>query len=285
MTLLGWLSDTHIEADATSDDPGPTNQLPTDFNKLVSMGVDDVYFNGDLVHPDESGEVPHVPQGAYDRFWSLIDGTSDPDKFRAANPGNHDIPVQRFLRSDDRAVLRGRWDYDDDGVSVFMINTQATGFASGSPGLRSGIGETSPRCSRRDLDWLDRQLDDAGSNAKIIFAHALLNPKIIDAEFNGLAEENNTYEYVKNWGYAQSILEKHNKVVVPQGHVYTFDGAADEFSVTINGVDYLHTQHYYDEGNDSATTFGYIDVTDSSITATAEEHSDGTTYTLLDKTF
>lgn len=289
MVLLGWMSDMHVRPSESDTPSGATTEFQTDYNKLVTTyGTEDVYFTGDQVHPASQGEPPHVPKAAYDRFWSLVDGTDDSgDSVRSAIPGNHDIPIQGHLEADERAVLRARVDYPDDNVTVLMVNTQANSFVTGGrvDGDNNATGAAVPRMPYSDIRWMDEQLDDAGSNAKIILPHAVMYPTANSAFPEvGYTSGGRVYHLIENWRAAHRVLSGYNKVVVPQSHIYSF-GSGMEDSTTVDGVEYVRTQHYHRGSDDSVHTFGRIDVSGSSVTVTTEEHSDGTEYTNLDKTF
>lgn len=262
--------------------------MQADFNKLTeTYGVDDVFFTGDMTqHGPNQTTRPHVEEAAYDRLWSLVEGAIRPGKLRAYIPGNHEVPIQTFLESDDRTTLRKRIDYDAAGVSVFLINTHGPGFTPGDLSGENGMGVTVPRIPRRDLEWLDKQMADAGSNAKLVLPHA---PPYGFPGKPSFDVENNTgpsqrYEVCENQLYAHKILSSYNKVVVPVSHLFQF-GSDKEDSHTIDGVHYVEKQHYYEEATDEVYTFGRINVTSSGCQVVTEEHSDGTTYTPLDVTF
>jgi len=228
-----------------------------------------------------------LAETAYGRFWdTILPGTTDAgDALKYAIPGNHDVPVQGFVKSDPRAVLRARVDYDTAGVTVLLLNTQANSMVTGGTGERGGIGPCVPRAPRSDLEWLDNQLADAGSNAKLVLPHALLHPMDNATIFNGNMDVDGaqTYEFIENWDYCHnSVLSNHSKVVVPQSHQYD---QTSESSSTIDGVEYVRTQHYSNDSDPaSPDTYSYIDITDSSVTITSIAQ-DGTTSTNLDKTF
>jgi len=285
MVKLGWMADTHIptqsEVDEGGASSGATDKFVTDYNKLVNnQGVDDIYFAGDACHAQGGSPVPRVDQDEYSVFWDQIAKTDDPDRLKYVVPGNHDIPIQEFVKSEERAVLRERVDYDADGVSVFVINTHPDGFVTAAPG---GGGVTQPRLAYADLDWLDQQLADAGSNTKIVIPHAYLYPTIFTT-IGGMMTSDKRYQVVSNYLDVHDVLKQYNKVVVPQAHRYVHS-SSDEGSTTVDGVHYARTQHYYRESDDSVTTFNWITADSSSCTIMAEEHSDGTTYTDLDVTF
>lgn len=293
MVLLGWMQDMHIHEDSTHSSPGADDEFQTDYDKLVdTYTVDDVYLTGDLVHGRPKGRRPHTLKADYDRFLSLLDGTTDAGgSMRAMIPGNHEVPLQTFLESDDRAVLRKRIDYDTAGVTVLLVNTTATGYVTGNSGSGSdntGVGVTVNRLPYADVQWLDDQLSDAGSNAKLILPHAATYTTPSGATkgngINGDLGPDSLYWVCTNYERIHSVISQYNKVVVPFSHLYQF-GSGNETSATVDGVDYVSTQHYYDASADAATTFGRIDVDSSSCTITTEEHSDATEYTPLDVTF
>ncbi len=297
MVRLGWMQDSHINDEESSDTSGASySMLYEDIDTLDSFyGVDDIYFTGDLVAPSKTGQVPHAKPSYFDEFWRLVDQANNPDLVRYATPGNHDVPLGVFLDSDPRCVLRKRIDYPDDGVSVFLVNTHAHGYVTGSPGQsaddQSNIGPDVPLVPYRDLKWLDEQMADAGSNAKIVLPHAEMVPHGSgigpDTGPHGRLQylstsELNWYEVVRNFHLCEEILSKYNKVVVANSH--TRPGG--QGSTTINGVDYAWKKHYWGFSDPpSVRTFGYFDVTSSGVTLKTVEHSDGTEYTLLDKTF
>jgi len=290
MVNIGIIHDTHVRPNASDSPSGGGSQMIEDYDHQVqTKGAEDVYLLGDQVHPNTDGQVPHIDPAAYDRFWSLFGETADGGAaVNAAIPGNHDVPIQGHLEADDRAVLRKRVDYPDDGVTVLLMNTYANGLTTGGPaGYQSGIGPNATRTPYADLKWLDDQLADAGDNAKLVLSHAplsLLNTNLSPGTdgFNGEMLENDVYNVPMNWKLSRKILSKYDKTINLFGHVYQFANRGHD---TINGVDYVYKYHYHDGSDDTVTTLPFVDIDSSSAKIVSIDHSDKSETTLIDKTF
>lgn len=293
MVKLGLISDTHFEEDSNNTNPGPITQFPTDFDDLLSRGCTDIYHGGDLAARADQSARPHVIPECYDVFYDeVLPNCSDPSALRAVIPGNHDVPLPVFLEADDRHVLRKRIDYDSAGVSVFLLNTQATGYSTGgNPGSRNGaIGPSIPRIPYRDIRWLDEQLADAGDNAKLIIPHAAPYG-VKGGNFGGTPAGNNnlsaskTYWTVENGRYFHEVVSQYSKVTVPYNHIYTF-GASDRGAETVDDVEYVQRQHYYHEDDDEAHDYALIDIDSTQVDIDIYSHNDtGIVAEPLDKTF
>lgn len=296
MVKLGWMQDSHINDSGISDRSGVDGAITTDIDTLGNTyGVEDIYWTGDQVAPANSGSVPHVDDADFERFWNLVDNATYSDLVRYAIPGNHDTPIQNHLKSDDRAILRARVDYDSEGVTVLLVNTHANGYVSGSPGTTGGTGQTTPNMPYRDLKWLDEQLEDAGNNAKLILPHAglfaidsgITFPTTVDTNPTRRVLKNKRgeyYEFVENFNQVHATIQKYDKVVVPVSHLFQ-QGSGSRGKETVDGVEYVHKNHYWNSNANDASTFGFIDISGSGATVKTVEHSDGTEYTLLDKAF
>lgn len=123
MVRLGWLSDSHIDPTSSA---GAGETLTEDITALFEdYGVEHLYFNGDAVFRAAAfadGDYAHSTPEFYDHFWNLVDQSGYGEKL-ICTPGNHDVPLQYFVESDDRARLRYERTYDDEGVTVLMMNT------------------------------------------------------------------------------------------------------------------------------------------------------------------
>lgn len=281
---FGWMQDMHFRPPG-AERTDAASIFQSDYNDLVTnKNVDEVFLTGDQVHPDGSGDVPHIPESAYNRLWdTILGGTVDGgDAVSVALPGNHDIPIQTFVQSDPRATLRKRVDYPGDNLTVLFVNTQAASMVTGSRGNKGGVGETRPRVPRADLEWIDRQLADAGSNAKLVVPHAPLYPTM-DPPFNGNVNVGNEYEYVSNWETCHEILSSYNKVVSLHSHYFN---ESSETSDRVDGVEYVRTIHYSNDTDPaSPESYGYVDIDGSGCTVTTENSSSGTVNTNLGITF
>lgn len=84
------------------------------------------------------------------------------------------------MAADDRCVLRDQIDYPADNLTALFLNTQATGFVTGStgPNDQGGVGTEVCRVAYDDVQWLDAQLADARrlGHAVLIVPHAALTP-------------------------------------------------------------------------------------------------------------
>lgn len=295
MVKLGWMQDMHIHHDDTFSAPGPRQRFVDDANRLINThNVEDIYLTGDMVHGRPKGRVPHTVAEDYDQFWNLVSQTDDPDRFRAAVPGNHEAPLRIYLDSDDRAALRKRVDYADDGLSVFLVNTSAPSWITGNEdtnaGVNTGVGTTVPRMPYADIEWLDEQLADADNQgyAKLILPHGAtyLTPPGADEGngTNGNLSPGDVYWVCTNYKHIHSIISQYSDVAVAFSHLYQF-GSGNETSYTVDGVDYVSTQHYYNASSDSLTTYGIIDADSGGITITTEQHGSLNTFTPLDATY
>jgi hypothetical protein len=281
MVTLGWMSDAHVNTDGGSA-PGPGATLTADMDDLFNnKGVSHIYWNGDQVAADDPNREPHSIPAYYDEFWSLVDNSAQPSNVTAI-PGNHEAPIQTHVQSDDRAVLRFRDDYDADNVTVIGMNTAAPGFVTGGGG--QGVGWTRGHVPRRDIKWLDDQLADAGTNAKVVFFHhqpQFLNNQVQYTDNRDYIGNAESYWICQNYKAITDVLESYNKVVVPTGHIFQFQNDGSE---TVNGVDYLYKKHYYDTTSDTIYNYAYIDVTSTSATATVVAQ-DGTETQIYTQTF
>lgn len=286
---IGWIQDTHTTADPNEPAPGAQQELVSMIDDLGAKGCDTIVHTGDLVHPVASADIPHVTEDEFNRFWSLVDQSSYGDLVEYAVPGNHDIPLQTYLESDNRAKLTERIDFDSAGVTMILLNTQATGYTTGSnsPEGQGGASTEIPRVPLRDVEWMDEQLTDAGSNAKLIMPHA---PTYFqeNAAYNAVHSQNGTlgqggsYQITWNYQYIHDTLKQYNKVVEPTSHVYDH---SDEGSEQANGVWYAWKLHTYDHSTESMQTYAYIDIDSTGCTITTVNYSDGVENIILDTTF
>ena len=293
MVRIGWLSDSHI--DPRESKWGAGELLTEDITALFEeYSIDFLFFNGDAVTRgdtfDAVGEgatyegdyYEHSTPEFYSRFWELVDQSGYGDRV-AVVPGNHDIPLQYFLESDDRAHLRYKRTYDD-GVTVLMVNTAGPGAVNGSVG--SGYGWSVGYVPYKDLQWLDRQLAKAGNDTKIVYFHhhAWLTPgdPLASAETDTLTQDQG-YFVCQNYNAIHNILSSYNKVICPQGHTPQFRA---EGSSQVDGVEYLYKKHYYDaQSHNGVTTYAYLDTTSEQCTVTTIDHNSDQEKVILDKTF
>jgi hypothetical protein len=290
MVQIGWLSDSHIDPFAESESNGPTEFpgagecLTEDITSLFrDYGIQDLYFNGDAVfQSDAFYESPytHSQPGHYDRFWELVDDSGYGDSV-ICSPGNHDVPLQYFVESDERARLQYKKEYDE--VTVLMVNTAGSGWVSGSP--ESGYGWTTGYVPYSDLQWLDQELEKAGDNAKVVYFHHHAwftpgDPKASTAtDSQSLAD---LYWVCRNYNAIHDILSSYDKVVCPQGHVAQM---TSEGSSNVDGVEYLYKKHYYHVFDGGVTTYAYLDVDSTQVTATTVDHNSGKENEILNKRF
>lgn len=293
MMRIGWLQDSHTTVPG-AEEPGAQAELTADYDYLDhEKRVDIIVHGGDCVHPtdEQRSKDPHTTPSYYERFWSLIDATDTPELFEYAVPGNHDVPLATFLRSDDRATIRKRVDYPAHNVSVFYINTHMPGIVTGSPGTASqgGVGTEVPRVSYRDLQWLDAGLADAESkdHTQLVIGHA--SPYFLDdsgikdassAPSTSVMPQRSMYMVCSNYNAFHTVLSKYSKVVVPISHLYQF---TSEGSQQIDGVHYVWKYHYTRQRK-SFETFAYIDVDGQRAIITTIDHDTRSESVILDTT-
>lgn len=290
MVRIGWLQDTHTKHDPTLPVPGAQQELIDAYNYLdTAKHVDTIVHGGDVCHPEDETADPHVRPRAYDRFFDLVEQTNDPTLLSHLVPGNHDTPLATFVEADDRCTLRRRVEFPGESVTMVLLNTHINSIVTGSPGSDSqgGVGTEYARVSRADVKWLDKQLADAGSNAKLVVPHASLTPlpECEYASVNGYRGEINdrsAYNIVMNHKYVHGTLSKHENVVVPVSHLYQF---ADEGSQVIDDVSYAWKRHYWKGSDNSFYTYGYIDIDGTGCTITTVDQSTRNETTILDTTF
>ncbi|NIB99400.1 metallophosphoesterase [Halobacterium sp. R2-5] len=283
MVRIGWLSDSHIDPTSSA---GADEKLPQDIASLFdTYGVQDLFFNGDAVFKasafNEGGYAHSTPE-FYDQFWEFVDQSGHGEKV-ICTPGNHDVPLQYFVESDDRARLRYKKTYDDEGVTVLMMNTVGPGAVSGSQ--EAGYGWTNGYVPYRDLQWLDEQLDEAGDNAKVVYFHhhAWLTPDDpLASAPTDTQSIDQLYWVCRNYRAIHDILSSYDKVVCPQGHTAQF---AEEGSSNVDGVEYLYKKHYYNVRDGGVTTYAYIDVSPNRCTVTTVDHDTDKETTILDTKF
>lgn len=283
MVRIGWLSDSHIDPTSTA---GAGEKLPQDIRALFEThGIRDLYFNGDAVFKASAfaeGDYAHSTPEFYERFWRLVDQSGHGEKLVCV-PGNHDVPLQYFVESDDRARLRYKQTYEDEGVTVLMMNTAGPGSVSGSQ--EAGYGWTNGYVPYRDLQWLDDQLDQAGDNAKVVYFHhhAWLTPgDPLASAPTDTQSIDQLYWVCRNYRAIHDILSSYDKVVCPQAHTAQF---ADEGSSCVDGVEYLYKKHYYNVRDGGVTTYAYLDVSPERCTVTTVDHDTGRENTILDTRF
>lgn len=257
MVRVGWLSDSHI--DPTSDagaGKGLTEDIATLFRR---WNVEHLYFNGDAVFQAgafSGGDYAHSTPEYYDRFWELVDESGYGDR-TIVTPGNHDVPLQYFVESDDRARLKYKRRYDREGVTVLMVNTVGPGAVSGSQ--EAGYGWTNGYVPYEQLEWLDRELSNAGDDTKLVFFHhhAWLTPgDPLASAPTDTQSIDQLYWVCRNYRAIHDILSDHEKVVCPQAHTAQF---SDEGSSCVDGVHYLYKKHYFNVRDGGLTTYAYID--------------------------
>lgn len=278
---IGWVQDSHTTIPG-ADSPGAQEELIEDYNYLATAKhADIIVHGGDCVHPtdEQRSTDPHTTPAYYERFWKLIDATDDPSLFEYAVPGNHDIPLATFVRSDERATLRKRVEYPEHKLSIFYINTHSPGIVTGSPGTNSqgGVGTEVARISYRDLRWLDAGLADAESkdHAQLVIGHA--SPYFLDgsgipdassASSPPVMPQRSLYMVCSNYNAFHGVLSRYSKVVVPISHLYQF---TSEGSKEIDGVHYVWKYHYTRK-REIIETFAYIDIDESHARITTVDH-------------
>lgn len=292
MPRVGWMSDTH-QSGPNDSVPGPQDRITQDLNSLFnSYGSEHVYIGGDLAHPEDKTTVPHLEGDELDEFWKYVDKCDYPAKITAC-PGNHDVPIQHFLQSDeDRTVLRGEYAHGDS-LRVYLMNTVPTATVTGSPGItggtgdgQGGIGVIYGRIPYADLLWLDDRLTQAPDTAtKVVMTHHHVYFSN-DSNLQGYSyspDDNfrnpNNYWVCLNHEKIHDVLSSHSRVIVPQNDVYQF---SSEGYRQLDGVYYLWKKHYYKGGNDSVHTYAYIDGDSTGATVTTVDHSTGSMNTILD---
>lgn len=271
MVRVGWLPDVH-QSQENSTLPGPQDRFTHNLNTLGdTYDVADVFCTGDCTHPQDNdrGNVPHITKTDIDTFWRYVDKSRVGDRVHAI-PGNHDVPLQTFLASDDRAIWRGRFTYD--GVTIIALTTAVPGAVTGSPGHpydQGGVGVNHAYVSYADLVWLEEQLDAAGDDVKIVFPHHatyFVNAPGLDAYSpDGNYREGNSYDVCLNYASIHSLLASYEKVVVPFSHLYQFESAD---SYTEDGIIYAWKRHYYEFTADRVHTYAYLDATNTAVQLT-----------------
>jgi len=289
MITLGWLKDTHQPPHESSGYDGPQEQITQDIEAMFNeFGVDRWVHTGDPSHPigDHRGRVPHMGEGVYSAFWDYVEQSGHYDDLLGILPGNHDVPLQNFLESDNKTVLNQAVHFDT-GVSVLMINSVGGGTHTGSPSHADepgGYGVDYGYVPEYVLDWLDEQLDHAADNLKLVFPHHHLQfqsdsaVEHVHSPDDTLREEN-MYWVVLNHRRVHDRLARHDKVVVPQSHVFQFDweGVRNK-----DGVRYLTSKHYYDLVNDEKRgTWGVIEAANEHVRVVTVD-PEGAENTLLD---
>lgn len=281
MARIGWLCDSHIDP---FNETGAGERLTEDVVSLFEdHGISDLYFNGDAVakgNPWNDDSYAHSVPEHYERFWELIDKSGYGDRVICI-PGNHDVPLQYFLDSDDRARLSHKASYD--GVTVLMVNTVAPGWVSGS--RQTGYGWTNGYVPYRQLRWLDEELEAAGNDMKIVYFHhhAWLTPDdpLASAPTDSQSVEQ-LYWVCRNYRAIHQILSSYEKVICPQGHTAQF---VAEGSSQVDGVEYLYKKHYYEVRDDGVTTYAYIDADENGCTVTTIDHNTKEETVILDKEY
>ena len=286
MVRIGYFSDTHVCTD-NPDSPGAGARMTEDIRSLFTdYDVNSLYFNGDQVAPNDGFEDnngnPHSKPAYYNKFWDLVDDSGFGERI-IATPGNHECPLQDFIRSDERARLRYKTEFD--GVTLLMMNTSVPAWVTG--GFGAAYGWNNGYVSQSDLEWMDEQLNKAGDNAKMVFFHhhAWLTPGDPVASAPGDTEtmhQANLYEVCRNYQAIHDILSSYDKVIVPQGHTFQF---TDEGSSNVDGVEYLYKKHYYSVFTDTVTTYEFIDVSPEKCTVTTVDHNTGDENVILNKNF
>ncbi|NKE37267.1 hypothetical protein GWG54_15860 [Natronococcus sp. JC468] len=289
MVRIGWLSDSHVDPFSSpdvgrTDLPGAGECLTEDIVSLFeTYGIEDLFFNGDAVFQSDAfwdSEYEHSWPAFYDRFWELVDNSGYGDNV-VCTPGNHDVPLQYFVESDERAHLKYKKEYDD--VTVLMVNTAGNGWVSGSPEM--GYGWTSGYVPYKDLQWLDRELSRAGDNAKIVYFHhhAWFTPGDPNASSETDSQSaSELYWVCRNHRAIHEILSSYDKVVCPQGHT---SQTQTEGSSNVDGVEYLYKKHYHHVYDGGVTTYAYLDVDSTGAMVITVDHDTGKENTILNKTF
>lgn len=291
MVKIGWMSDSHIDPFSSpdvgkTDLPGAGERLTEDIASLFEeYGIEDLYFNGDAVFQSDAffdSDYKHSWPAFYDRFWELVDNSGYGQSV-ICSPGNHDVPLQYFIESDERAQLRYKREYKREGITVIMMNTVGPGWVSGSP--HSGYGWANGYVPRKDLDWLDQELSKAGDNAKVVYFHhhAWLTPGDPRASADtDTQSQDELYWVCRNYQSIHDILSSYDKVVCPQGHTAQFSA---EGSSNVDGVEYLFKKHYYHVMNGNVTTYAYIDVDSNGIEVVTIDHDSSSENLILKKSF
>lgn len=304
MTKIGWMSDSHNREDKSG---GALGALTTDMQTLVdTVGVSDIYWTGDQVHPTDKSTRPHYPADKYNAFWDYVDDSGYYGRVAAAIPGNHEVPVGNWLKSDPKAVRRFHKRYSD-GLTVLALNTVASGFmtGAGSLGTQGGVGPNIGKVSYNDVYWMKRKLANApDTDTKLVFFHhppffiedSSLQASNITIDHTPYSPDQNyrtenRYDVCLNWFDLHQELAQQPRVVVPVSHIYQFsyEGSVPSSSTSFGGnfpVDYVYKKHYY-KGvpTTGVETYAYIDADSTGVTITTKEHSTGATTTILDKTW
>lgn len=283
MVRIGWLPDPHVHP---AEEVGPGERLTTDIVSLFEeYGIEKLYVNGDLASGhgsfDDSG-YEHTPPEYYNRFWKLVDDSGYGDHL-VCTPGNHDVPLQHYLASDDRARLRYKEVHE--GVTVLMVNTVGPGWVSGSP--ECGYGWTNGYVPYGDLRWLDDELAAAGDDAKVVYFHhhAWLTPgDPLASAPTDTQSIDQLYWVCRNYRAIHDVLSSYENVICPQGHTAQY---ATEGSSRVDGVEYLYKKHYADIRPDTSpvTTYAYLEVDRERCTVTTIDHDSGAENVVLDTTF
>ncbi len=283
MIRLGWMSDSHIDPES---DAGAGSGLTDDIAGLFERrNVEHIYFNGDAVFQAgafSGGEYAHSTPEYYDRFWRLVDESGYGESV-TVTPGNHDVPLQYFVESDDRARLRYKRRYPDAGVTVLMVNTVGPGWVSGSQ--EAGYGWTNGYVPYKQLRWLDEELSAAGDDAKLVFFHhhAWLTPgDPLASAATDTQTIDQLYWVCRNYRAIHDVLSSHDKVVCPQAHTAQF---AAEGSSCVDGVEYLYKKHYYNVRNGGLETYAFVDANRRSCRVTTVDHDTRDENEILEKRF
>lgn len=292
MVRIGWLKDTHQPPHDSGGYDGPQELITRDIEAMFDKYDADWWIHtGDPSHPsgDHRGRVPHMGPGVYDAFWEYVNASRHYEDLLGIVPGNHDVPLERFLNSDKKAVLFKSAHFEE-GVSIILINTAGGGTHTGSPTPRDdpgGYGVDYGYLPEYVLNWLDDQLREAGDNLKLVFPHHHLQFQADEAVPRAFSpddtlREENMYWVVLNHRRVHKRLADHDKVVVPQSHLFQFEQEAVR---TKNGVRYLATKHYYDMPNDRKRgTWGVIEAERDKVRVVTVE-PDGSDSELLDHSF
>lgn len=283
MVRVGWLSDSHIDP---RSDAGAGEGLSEDIAELFEMwDIEHLYFNGDAVFQAggfDSGGYAHSTPEYYERFWRLVDESGYGDRV-TVTPGNHDVPLQYFVESDERARLKYEETYDQAGVTVLMVNTVGPGAVSGSQ--EAGYGWTNGYVPYNQLQWLDEELSKAGDDTKLVFFHhhAWLTPgDPLASSATDTQSIDELYWVCRNYRAIHDVLSDYDNVVCPQAHTAQF---TDEGSSRVDGVEYLYKKHYYHVRDGGMTTYAFIDATEDHCTVTTVDRNTHEKNVILDAEF
>jgi len=292
MVKIGWMQDTHLSYD--NNKGNPTDTASNVDSLMTSLGCADWWLTGDAIHPNPpENKIPHVPnlEAAYDNLLNVV--SDHYDSLEAILPSHHDAPYQLAVEQDEKIKTWHTKTYDGDGVTTILLDTGGPAHVTGSGGgggstRGGGSGTDNGYVPMRTAYRLREELEAAESrgDAKIILPHHLLYPidntnLVGSSPSNKMLHNNTAYWVVQNSQFVHDMLSNYSKVVVPQSHLYQFNG---EGSYTVDGVTYCYKKHYVNVGTGETYTYGYIDATSSGVDVVTVDQA-GATNTIASVTF